>query len=187
MLTILKPSAWQFTTSSSGGIGVEFVVAEGGKIFLKDPTGNAVSFAYGGAGIGLAAGVKLPKIGKLQVNVKGKGLTGAIAPAQFPNGGKIYVLDSFSGTELTTSDLQGVCMFLEIGGGMVAGVSATAMLLGMSPVYLAACAAASALPAAAALLSQDLLNSATALLVMGGLNAGIQAGGGVGAYLGGLW
>ena len=75
-------SAWQFVTSSTGGIGVEFVAAEGGKIYLQNPQGQAVTFYYGAAGAGLAAGLKLPKIGKLEVKVKGKGVVGSIAPAQ---------------------------------------------------------------------------------------------------------
>ena len=134
---IKKPSAWQFVTSSTGGVGVEFVAAEGGKIFLQNPQGVTESFYYGAAGVGISAGLKLPKIGKLQINVKGKGVAGVIAPASFPNGGKLYVLDNFDGDELATSDIQGVCMFVEVGGGLVAGVSATAMLVGMNPAWLA--------------------------------------------------
>ena len=43
-LFIKRENAWQFVTSSSGGIGVEFVVAEGGKIWLTDPAGKVVSY-----------------------------------------------------------------------------------------------------------------------------------------------
>jgi hypothetical protein len=181
-------SAWQFVTSSTGGIGVEFVAAEGGKIFLNNPQGKQITFYYGSAGVGLSAGLKLPKIGKVQVNVKGRSVVGAIAPAAFPNGGKLYILDTFAGTELTEKDIQGVCAFLEIGGGIIAGVSATAMLVGMNPIWLAGLGlAAAAGPAGMIYLDYRLLRSATGLLVMGGLNAGIQAGAGVGAFLGGLY
>ena len=134
---VTRPSAWKFTTSSTGGVGVEFVAVEGGKIFLENPKGDTVTFCYGAAGVGIAAGIKLPKIGKIQINAKGKAVGGAIAPAAFPNGGKLYLLDSFAGSELTTTDIQGVCAFLEISGGIIAGVSATAMLVGMNPIWLA--------------------------------------------------
>lgn len=185
MLTIKSPSSWNFVTSSTGGLGVEFVAAEGGTIYFKDPSGKDVSFSYGAAGVGIAAGLKLPKIGKMQVNVKGKGVVGAIAPASFPNAGKLYVLDTFAGAELTQSDIRGVCLFVEIGGGIIAGVSATAMVVGMNPAWLAGLA----LPFAPVLMAIDykLLQSATGLLVMGGVNAGLQAGAGAGAFLGGLW
>lgn len=43
-LLIKKDSLWQFSTSSSGGLGVEFVAVEGGKIWLTDPAGNTVTF-----------------------------------------------------------------------------------------------------------------------------------------------
>lgn len=55
-LFIKKESAWQFVTSSSGGIGLELLVAEGGKIWLQDPGGKVVSYFYGGAGVGAAEG-----------------------------------------------------------------------------------------------------------------------------------
>ena len=55
MLEVKKESAWQFVTSSSGGVGVEFVVAEGGMIYLQDPSGKQQAFKYGAAGAGLGA------------------------------------------------------------------------------------------------------------------------------------
>jgi hypothetical protein len=185
MLTIKKPSAWQFVTSSTGGVGVAFLVVEGGALYLQDPAGNGVAFRYGSAGAGLSAGFKLPKIGKLQIN--GRGVGAGVAPAAFPNMGKLYVLNSFKNDELTISDIRGVCAFVEIGGGVVAGASGTAMLVGMNPMWLAAAMATVTLPVAGAFAQTQLANSATGLLVMGGLNAGVQAGGGIGAYLGGLY
>ena len=108
-------------TSSAGGIGVEFVSAEGGVLYFKDPRGTSVSFGYGAAGAGLAVGFKLPKIGKLAVNVGGKSVVGAVAPASFPNAGKLFVLDTCPDSDLTVSDIRGVCLFGEIGGGLVVG------------------------------------------------------------------
>jgi hypothetical protein len=183
LLTIKKESAWQFVTSSSGGVGVEFVAAEGGSLTFDDPNGATVSFPYGAAGLGLSAGFKLPKIGKLQVD--GKSVGAAISPAAFPNAGKLYILDTFDGQELGRSDITGVCMFVEVAGGLVAGGYATAMLLGMDPGYLAAVAITPAL--INQIFLEKLLNSATALLLMGGASVGVQAGGGIAAFVGGLW
>ena len=188
MFGVRKDSAWSFVTSSSGGLGLEFVVVEGGMIYLQDPQGTQQPFKYGAAGAGLSAGFKLPKIGKLQIPIKGRGLTGGVAPAAFPNAGKLYVLDSCPSDDLTRDAIRGVCMFAEIGGGLVAGVSGTAMIFGMSPAWLAAFAAAGPVnPLAMMYLENKLLSTATGILVMGGLNVGIQAGGGIGGYVGGLW
>jgi hypothetical protein len=181
---IKKESAWQFITSSSGGIGVEFVVAEGGKIWLQDPAGNVVSYFYGGAGAGIAGGFRLPKIGKLQLKIRGKSVGGIVAPASFPNRGKLYVLETFDGDELTKSDISGVCLFVEATGGLVAGGFATAMLFGMSPVWLGA---AIAFGPFGPLGMTKLVQSATGVLLMAGATAGIQAGGGVGGFVGGLY
>ena|SRR5437660_5829165 len=189
MITIKKESAWQFVTSSTGGFGIEFVAAEGGALYLKDPSGKPDSFYYGSAGLGLAIGFKLPKIGKLNVRIRGKSVGGAVAPAFLPNAGKLYVLDGCQRNELTESDIQGVCMFLEIGGGVILGVSATAMLVGMNPAWLAT-AIAAGLPGGAVVTMygyQRLLDTATGLLIMGGMNAGVQAGVGGAAFLGGLY
>jgi hypothetical protein len=187
MLGVRKESAWSFVTSSSGGLGVEFVVVEGGMIYLQNPQGTQQAFKYGAAGAGLSAGFKLPKIGKLQIPVKGRGLTGGVAPAAFPNAGKLYVLDTCPSDDLTREAIRGVCMFAEIGGGLVAGVSGTAMIFGMSPAWLAATLAVGPANPMMMYFEQRLIQTATGILVMGGLNVGIQAGGGIGGYLGGLW
>jgi hypothetical protein len=184
MLTIKHESAWKFQTSSSGGIGVEFVAAEGGSIVFKDPSGAIVSFPYGAAGAGLTAGFKLPKIGKLALNVKGKSVGGVLAPSFFPNTGTLYVLDSFDAEDFKRSDITGVCMFAEVGGGVIVGGSATAMIVGMNPMWLAATLVT---PMLMPIIEDQLLESATGLLLMAGLNAGIQAGAGLAAFLGGLF
>jgi hypothetical protein len=183
-LFIKKPSEWQFETSSSGGAGVEFVMVEGGRIWLRDPGGTVNTFMYGSAGVGLAAGIKLPKIGKIQLQLRGKATGGVVAPSAFPNTGKVYVLDSFEGSELRAKDIQGVCMFVELYGGVVVGGSATAMIFGMNPLWLAG---AIALGPMGSFASAKLLSSATGILLMAGVNAGIQGGGGVGAFVGGLF
>lgn len=191
MVAIVGPSAWSFVTSSSGGIGVEFVVAEGGMIYLTDPKGTAVAFKYGAAGAGLSVGFKLPKIGKIAIPIKGKSVGGVVAPAAFPNAGKLYVLDTCPNSDFTREDITGVCMFGEVGAGLIVGVSGTAMVFGMSPAWAAAVAAAAASgplgQAALPYLDMKMMNTATGILVMGGVNAGIQGGAGIGVFVGGLW
>jgi hypothetical protein len=184
MLTVTKRSSWKFVTSSSGGLGVDFVMGEGGILYLTDPHGVPVAFRYGALGAGVAAGFKLPKIGKAQINIKGRSVVGTVAPAAFPNGGVLFVLDTCKGGDLTQSDIRGGCLFVEVGGGLIAGASATAMLLGLSPAWLLALAAA---PEFAVVIDQNLLQSASGVLVMGGVNLGLQAGAGAGAFVGGLW
>jgi hypothetical protein len=182
MLGIKKESAWTFVTSSTGGIGVEFVAVEGGALFFQDPSGAPDTFYYGAAGAGLSFGLKLPKIGKIQI--KNKSVGAVIAPNSFPNMGKLYILETFDGDELAESDIEGVCMFVEIGGGLIVGGSATAMILGMNPLWLPTIVLP---PPMSTVGQQMLIKSATGLLVMAGVTAGVQAGGGIGAFIGGIY
>ena len=56
MHVLLKgESNWEFKTSSTGGLGVEFVAVEGGAIYLKNPAGAIETFHYGSAGAGVAS------------------------------------------------------------------------------------------------------------------------------------
>jgi len=184
-INIKDESAWEFKTSGAGGLGLGIVVAEGGILFFKDPGGQNMTFRYGAAGVGYSIGLKLPKIGKLQL--KGRGAGAAAAPPSFYNVGKLYILDSFKGNELTKEDIRGVCAFVQLGAGVVAGGSDTALLVGMNPVFLAASIGALPVPLAMVFFQSQLVKSATGLLMMRGLNVGVQAGFGSGIYLGGLY
>lgn len=184
-MIIKKESEWKFVTSSTGGLGVEFIAAEGGIIYMTDPSGSPVSFKYGAAGVGITYGFKLPKIGKVDVKVLGKTVGAAAAPSFFPNTGVMYVLDSFDGDELERSDITGVCQFVEVGAAMFVGGSATAMLVGMSPIWLAGIAMGPASPFYYPSVYK-LVSSATGVLLMAGINASIMAGVGGAAFLGGL-
>lgn len=183
MLMAKKVSTWQFVTSSSGWLGVGFVAAEGGTISLKDPLGNARTVVYGGAGPGLSEGFKVPVLGK-KIRIDGRDASSGVAPSFFPNTGIIYILDSFSGDELSLSDIRGVCAFLEVEGGLIGGASGTAMLLGMDPILLAEVVAASVFGPLDIIFAIRLLKSATSVLLMAGTNAGLQAGGGGAICLG---
>ena len=106
-----------------------------------------------------------------------------MVPAAFPSAGILYVLDTCKGNDLTQSDIRGGRLFVEIGGGPVTGISATAILLGLAPAWLLAVAASEF----AVAIDANLLRSASGVLVMGGVNLGPQAGAGAEAFVGGLW
>ena len=189
MLWIKKESAWTFETSATGGVGVEFVAVEGGAIYLRDPKNNPATLRFGAAGAGISWGLKLPKIGKINLpKVRGKSVGGVAAPAAFPNIGKLYILDTFRGDELSRRDITGVCAFVEVYAGAVVGGSAAAIVFGMNPLWLAGLSLAPlAGPLAATITESQLFASATGLLLTAGLNAGLVASAGVGGFLGGIF
>lgn len=167
-------SAWQFVTFGSGGIGLAFVVAGGGQVVLKDPSYADQTFTYGGVGLGLSAGLKIPKIGKIKIPAPKGTATGG--PKSFPSRGTVFALDGSNDGELTKADIQGLCMYTEVGGGLIAGASGTALFVGLNPVYLALLS----IPGA----QQLFINSAKGLIAMAGVNVGVQAGGGASVSLG---
>jgi len=88
---------------------------------------TTVTFHFGAAGAGISWGLKLPKIGKINLpKIRGKSVGGVVAPAAFPNIGKICILDTFNGDELTCTDTQGACALLASATGLLltAGVNA---------------------------------------------------------------
>ncbi len=180
MLTITKQSDWEFVTFGSGGLSVGFFAAEGGTVVLKDLSGVERQFYYGGAGAGLSAGLKIPKIGKVRIKSRGGDVTGNVGPTAFPSTGSLYVTDNCSGSDLTESEIQGPCAFIDVGAGLIGGGSATGMAVGLNPLYLAALAAGPIAPFA----GQLLISSAKGILLMAGLNVGIQAQIGGAALLG---
>ncbi len=173
-----KPSSWKFVTFGSGGISVGFVAGSGGQVVLEDPSGANHTFTYGGVGAGLSAGLKIPKLGKIQIPTKKGPATGAVGPFSFPSTGSVFVADDLSGGELKKSDIQGLCMFGEVGGGLIAGASATGMFVGLDPLKLALLIGVPGFGA------QLFLNSAKGMVLMAGVNAGVQAQIGGAVYLG---
>jgi hypothetical protein len=162
-----KKSAWQFVTFGSGGIGVAFVVGGGGQVVLADPSGINYTFTYGGIGVGLSAGLKIPKLGKIQIPTPKGPATGAVGPMAFPSTGTVFCDGSLPGGDLTKSDIQGLCMFAEVGGGLIAGASGTSLFVGLNPLLLPTLS----IPG----VSQLFINSARGMILMAGANVGIQA------------
>jgi hypothetical protein len=182
-LELARQSKWTFETSNSASLGVGFLAGEGGSVTLHEPdTGMPVKFYYGAMGAGYSVGIKLPKIGKIEVNWKGKTGGGTASSESLPSGGTVYMVDSFHGTELTRRDIGGACAFVEVVGGLIVGGSANAMLFGMNPAWVGAAMAAPA--ALSGRFFDQAALSATGILLWAGVNAGVQGGGGGAAYLG---
>lgn len=176
MMMVKKISAWKFNTFGSGGLSLGFVSVSGGEVILNDPTGKATTFYYGGGGVGISLGLKIPKLGKVKIGPL-KGVSGSAGPTAFPSTGTLLITDNFAGNEFTQSDIQGVCMFVEAGGGLIAGGSGTVMLLDLNPLYIP-------LALVSSYGAQLLTNSAKGILLMAGANVGIQAQIGIVGYYG---
>lgn len=187
----VNESRWQYQTASGGGLSVVMVAGSGGSIILRSPQGENVSYRYGGVGVGAGFGARLPRFGKINIRVKGKSVGGAGAAEAFPSTGKVFVSDALVDRDLTSDDITGPCMYTEVGVGLVVGGSATALLFGLDPKLLALSLALNSNPAtsliAATSVSRRLAQSAKGALVMAGVNAGVQAGGGVAVYVGYLF
>lgn len=98
--------------------------------------------------------------------------------------------DSVAAQGLVREDLEGHCMFIEGGTGLIGGASGAAMLFGLDAKLLAM-TAATLTPVGNLLLPNDsavrLLRSAKDVIMAAGLNAGLQAGAGATISLGGLF
>ncbi|NHZ36739.1 hypothetical protein [Massilia rubra] len=162
-------------TSATGGVGLGFFAASGGLVRLKDPSGKLVDLHYGAVGLGLSQGFKSPKLPKLpefpQLNVQSK--SGALSTTDFPAFGNVFVTKAHTNDDLTLDDIKGNCIICEIGAGYIAGYSATAILVGINPAYLGFGQVGPVLAAA----------SAKGIIIMHGVNAGLQIGYGVTASL----
>lgn len=178
MLGIKRESKWQFETAGNGGINIDVLAINGGEIILDDPSHAAVKFHFGGIGAGIGLGLKLPKVGKIELKPLGKSITGTVGPEAFPNHGTVYITEHFKGDELTRENLTGACLFADGGLGLIAGYSSTILLMGIDPARLSA---ALAFPALGLILGGAEPN---AVLVIRGPNVGIQGGGGVAGYVG---
>ncbi len=177
MLEIKNVSKWRFSTSGCAGLSLGALAVEGGAIYFTDPHNNPQRFMYGALGAGFGTKIKFGKAGKqIKIPIKGQPASGVVAPTSFRNAGVLLVTKSVYTDELTRKDIQGVCGFVELSAGLGLGGAAYAMLLGMNPFLLPV---ASTMP-------HLVMNSAKAILLIGGLSVDIQAGGGVtvfGGYL----
>lgn len=187
----VNASRWEYQTASGGGLTVAVVAGSGGSIILRSPEGKDVSYRYGGVGVGAGFGARLPRLGKINIQIKGKSVGAAGAAEAFPSFGKVFVSDALASRDLTEDDITGPCMYTEVAAGLVVGGSASALLFGLDPKLLALSVALNANPAtsliASTTVNRQLLQSAKGAVVMAGMNAGVQAGGGAAIYMGYLF
>ncbi len=102
-------------TSGTGGLNVDIFAAAGSSIDFLDPSHKQRNFRFGGPGVGAGIGLKLPKVGKLEIRLEklGKAIGGVVAPKVFPNAGSLYMTPFFSGRELAAADLRGLCIVID--------------------------------------------------------------------------
>lgn len=173
---LLRDSRWSYNTGATTGLSIGYVIGSGGELILNDPAGTETNFYYGGLGGGLGGGfkqlgkIKLPKLTIGRHSAGGAGSLGA-----FWSTGGVFMTSAFKGTELTESDLQGATVYVDAGAGILAGVSASVMLLGIDPLPLLM---------GGTYFAQDAIRRAPAVLVMYGVNIGPQFGWGVGGLIG---
>ena len=174
----MEPSAWGYNTGATGGLGVAFVAMSGGAIYLDDPKGKTQRFLFGGLGAGWSFGFKIPKLPKVQI--RGKSVAGAFSTKSIPSGGWVFRSAKLGRRELTVADIQGAVVFVEGAIGLIAGASGDAMLFGINPVMLLAGLSNPAL----SFLTDRAIADARGAVVFGGLNVGVQAGGGIAGLAG---
>lgn len=139
-MSILRPSNWSYKTGATGGVSIEFVVASGGTIVLADPAGKETDFYYGGVGVGIGFGLRVPKIKLPQFSlpeikipkIARHEVGGAASAKSFDSAGLIYMAPAFHGTELAESDFQGATVYLDGGVGIGYGKAGSAMILGIN-------------------------------------------------------
>ena len=171
-------------------VGEGLVFAEQGRGLLirkRINTGQAVEVLHADDD---AADGRLPRFGKVNIQVKGQSGSGAGAAEAFPSTGKVFVSDALRSRDLTEDDITGPCFYTEVGGGLVVGGSATALLFGLDPKLLALAVFLGSNPAtmmASIKVNEQLLRSAKGAVVMAGMNVGPQAGGGIATYMGYLF
>lgn len=187
-MSLLRSSKWTYSTGATGGVSVDVVVASGGTIVLQDPSQTDQSFYYGGLGAGLGESIKLPRIKlprfvlpELKLpTINGAEVGGAGSMKSFPSGGEVFMTDAFQGAELTREDIEGGTVYVDAGAGLLVGEGISVMLLGINSAELLLGLTS---PAMIGMAVRAIMH-APALLVMGGLTAGLQAGAGIGVLAG---
>ncbi len=136
-LKTLRESRWRFNTGAGGGGSLDLLLASGGVIVLKPPSGQLEQFAYAGTGIGVSVPIlKWLKLGKLELpklNVHGRGVAGAGATKGFDSDGVVYMTEAFHGQELQLKNFEGGVIYIDWSIGYLAGWSGTFMLAGIDP------------------------------------------------------
>ncbi len=168
MIFGLRRSDWIYDTGATGGTGLGFLLASGGTIFLKSPSGKEEQFYYGGVGIGLGRMIGIPKIPDIPIpkilHVPHEpSATGAAS--SFTSTGEVYMTGAFRGAELRRSDFTGGALYI------ADGMSVSIMLLGINMAFLMMSVAMPQMP-----FLRAAIREAPAVLVMAGFSLGMQSG-----------
>ncbi|MCA8093292.1 hypothetical protein LGM65_20765 [Burkholderia anthina] len=175
MISGLRKSDWIYDTGATGGVGLGFLLASGGTIYLKDPAGKEEQFYYGGTGVGLGRMLKIPKVPDISIPKvlhmpHEPSATGAAT--SFTSTGGVYMTGAFRGKELKRSDFTGGAVYIDAGFGIIAdGMSVSIMLLGINMAFLMMSIAMPQMP-----FLRSAIYEAPAVLVMAGFSLGAQSG-----------
>ncbi|WP_454872077.1 hypothetical protein [Paraburkholderia xenovorans] len=176
-----RVSEWSFDTSASVSLSIGAAAASGGLISLKDPYGRIHHLHYGGLGGGFSIGARLTEIAVPDTLARNYDLSGTGSSTSFFSVGRVFMTAAFKRHELSLADLQGVALYVEAGGALIAAAGFTVMFLGVDPIFLEAAVIA---PMFSARSVDFAINFAPAVLIMGGLAMGPQVGGGFSGLVG---
>ena len=190
MIFAQQQSGWRFKTSGTGGVGVEFLAAQGGVIDLLDLSGKVVRLRMGALGVGYSYGFKLPRGIKIPPIKLGK-LNGsaALAPTWAKNWGWVWKTSACCTSDLTHSDFCGPVIFLDAGASILLGFNGDVMIMGMDKLLVVEMIASSGAigtivnPDAA----QKAFQSAKAVLVSCGFGGTLSAAAGGAVFMGDVW
>ena len=169
-MSAYRESGWTFDSSAGYGLGLQFLSASGGKIVIRDSKKQSHGFYY--SGFGVTAGFSIPKIKLPPLPRVNRNISATGAPDSFESAGIMYMTDSFPGSELAKSDIQGGTIYIDLSGGLLASAGASVMLLGINISLLMPLLVN---PGLFANLASNAIKSAPALLVMGGTAEGLIA------------
>jgi hypothetical protein len=96
------------------------IATSGGAVDLNDPAQKTHRMLFGGLGADLSLGLRIPRMPSPKV--RGNAPAGAGSVTDFPSGGRIMRSDKL-GRELQRGDFRGAVLFVEGGGGLVAGMN----------------------------------------------------------------
>jgi outer membrane protein OmpA-like peptidoglycan-associated protein len=100
----IRPSKWKFKTSGGYGAGALYAAGTLGHLVLTQPKGGEVVFNYVAAGAGTGASINV-----------------TASTEDNPSFGKIFLLESFHGADLTTKDFEGWCVIMEASVAFASG------------------------------------------------------------------
>lgn len=175
-------TAWEYKSAGSTSMSVGMAGISGGQIVLEESSTKIHhSFNYGGYGPAIGWGFKIPRLGKIEIPTP-RGPVNATDSHPYPSNGVVFAKENLPGGDLTLSDIKGLCLFIEAGGGVIRGGSATALCIGLDPWLLPITTTIVFNPIAISIL----INSMKGVIYMAGRNEGIQGGVSGGGFLGWL-